>query len=179
MMNLGTFKSAPPVRPNALTTHTRIAALCSALILAASAMPALAANQGVNFGITVGVRHYCQIVLTQQGTMAVDSGATVLGSKEPGGSAATAEITTTRGSYSVSLDAPTTFDAMPTGGDTGVTFATNYSMTGATTSPEVPGTTSTKAKKGLTSVTMDLTATRSAGVYPAGNYSGVAVLRCE
>ncbi len=154
-------------------------ALAICLLSASMFSTSSASQQGIPFGVTVGVRQYCQIVVTQSGTLTTNAGLTELSSKQPGGAQGLAEITTTNGSYWVSVDAPTTFSSMPTSGDTGVSFATSYSLSGATTAPETAGTVTTKAKKGVTDVAVDFVASRAGSIFPAGNYTGVAVLRCE
>lgn len=154
-------------------------AVAMCLLAAGMFSPSSASQQGIVFGVTVGIRQYCQIVVTQSGTMTTNAGLTELSSKQPGGAQGQAEVTTTNGSFNISVDAPTSFSTMPTDGDTGVTYATSYSLSGATTAPETAGTVTTKAKRGVTDVAVDLVATRTGSIFPAGNYTGVTVLRCE
>ncbi|MEP1208837.1 MAG: hypothetical protein ABJM29_14180 [Rhizobiaceae bacterium] len=151
------------------------------LAIACAAVPgqALTAQQGVNFGGTIGVRQFCQIVLVEDGVLAQSSDQQQLSSKQVGGSAGRAQITTTNGSFDVSIDTPTGFTAMPAGGDTGVTYLSDYSLTGATTVAETAGGTATKLKRGVTDMTANFTANRLADPFPAGTYSSILTVRCE
>ena len=164
---------------NQVRTHALISIAMISSIAVLIPQTLNAAQQGIPFGGTVGVRHYCQIVLTGNGVMAPSPDFLELSSMQAGGVAGVAEITTTNGSFDASIDTPTGFSTMPTGGDTGVSFSSNYSMTGVTTVPQTPGGTVTKLKRGLTNLSANFIATRVGSVFPAGSYSSVLVLRCE
>ncbi len=144
-----------------------------------STYPADAAQQGVPFGANVAQRHFCQILVLNPGVLAPSADFLELSSKQAGGSAGIAELTATNGSFWLSTDAPTGFTTMPTGGDTGVVFSSTYQTSGDTTTPETPGTTSTKLKRGVTQASVHMIANRSGSVFPAGNYSGEVTVRCE
>lgn len=140
---------------------------------------AIAVQQGVAFGGTIGLNNFCQILLVQDGALAQNSDLTQLASNQPAGRPGLVEITATRASYQVWLDSPTGFTTMPTGGDTGVTFSSSYSLTGATSASNVTGGTATRLKIGQTNLAADLVANRSGDTFPAGNYSSEVTVRCE
>ncbi|NKB54305.1 MAG: hypothetical protein GKR97_19200 [Rhizobiaceae bacterium] len=140
---------------------------------------ALSAQQGINFGGTIGVKQFCQIVLVEDGVLAQSSDQQQLSSKEVGGAAGRLQITTTSGKYKVSIDTPAGFTAMPAGGGADVTYLSDYSLTGATAAAETSGATETKLKRGLTDMRAHFTANRLTDPFPAGTYSSVLTVRCE
>ena len=140
----------------------------------------LAAQQNLTFAGTVGLRRYCQIVLTNNGVLTQSADLMELSSTQAGGSAGIAEITKGRGGYKVSVDAPTGFTTMPADGDTGVTFSATYSTTGATTlSERTAGSRPRRVRRGLTTLAANFTASRTGSTFPAGNYSAAITVRCE
>ncbi|MEZ5813041.1 MAG: hypothetical protein R3D45_16665 [Rhizobiaceae bacterium] len=123
-------------------------------------------------------RHYCMVVVGNPGTMAPSIGNAALSSKVAGGYAGTAEITATNSSYRASVIAPAAFVASPSLPGA-VTFDTAFSGSGATNFYDVPGATEVKIKRGVTSISADLTATMQNGSFAAGQYMAELTLRCE
>lgn len=120
------------------------------------------------------------------GTMKANVNINTFGSKQAGGSSATATITASSllctllnllDCYSVSAPAPAAFTSAPSGGDTNVTFATVYRLDGS--GIDTPGGTPQRLTNGTHSLQVDLTATKSPGIFPAGNYQGMVTVRCE
>jgi len=127
----------------------------------------------------------CTIVIGPSGTMVPNPAITALSSKLAGGSAARATVTMNSlvcivlgliDCYSVSAPPPASFAASPGGGGTGVAFTSTYRIDGG---GEIAGSTATKRRNGTYDVTVDLVATRAAGVFPAGDYRAEVTLRCE
>ncbi|WP_195178319.1 hypothetical protein [Mesorhizobium sp. INR15] len=128
----------------------------------------------------------CTIVVGPSGTMKANTAINILGSKQAGGQSASATITASSllcsllnllDCYSVSAPAPAAFTSAPSGGGTNVTFSTVYRLdgTGADTNGSVPQ----RVANGTHPIEVDLTATKSSGVYPAGSYQGTVTIRCE
>lgn len=149
------------------------------VVCTAIPLPAIAAQSGINFGGTVGLRNYCQVVLVEGGVLAQSGDQKELSSEQAGGVAGRAQITTTRGRYRVSIDAPTGFSSMPPDGDTNVDFSSAYSLTGATTATRRNGARSTRLGRGRTDLAAHFSARRVVGSFPAGSYSSVLTVRCE
>jgi hypothetical protein len=108
-----------------------------------------------------------------------------LSSTAPGGSAASATVTTYSllcsvlgllNCYKISVVAPASFQSGPSGADSGVTFAASYSISGGSL---LLGLIPTTLLNGTYAVAVNLTATRASGVFPAGDYRAVTTLRCE
>lgn len=153
--------------------------IAGAMVLG-SVLETTSAQQGVVFGGTVGLRHFCQIILMNPGTITPSPDLMELSSKQTGGTAGRAEITTTNGSFSViSVDAPPTFQVAPTNGDTGVTFAASYLASGATLVTETSGTVQTQLGNGVTLLDVHLVASRVGTPFPQGAYNAVTTVLCE
>ncbi|TGQ53203.1 hypothetical protein EN836_15590 [Mesorhizobium sp. M1C.F.Ca.ET.193.01.1.1] len=144
-------------------------------LLAAFPLPAQAAIVGT-----------CTIVIGASGTMKSNPAINIFGSKQAGGSSAGATITASSllctilnllDCYSVSAPAPIAFTSAPSGGDTNVTFDTVFRLDGS--GVDIPGSSPQRVINGTHSVQVDLTATKSSGIFPAGNYQGTVTLRCE
>jgi hypothetical protein len=127
----------------------------------------------------------CTIVIGAGGTLAHNPAITVLGSRQGGGASATATVTANSlvcsilnllDCYSISAPAPAAFLTAPTGGDANVGFGTLFRLNGGA---DLPGNVPAKLANGTYSVTIDLTATRSAGIFPVGSYQAAVTLRCE
>ncbi|EKF20948.1 hypothetical protein [Nitratireductor pacificus] len=147
------------------------------LILAAISTSAGAVDGSVIFNGTV--LSTCLITIGTPGTLAANAGFTALSSDEAGGISGTATILTTGLGYNVSTAAPSAFTSAPAGGDDSVTFASSYSASGVTSLLDVVGTLTSPLGLGLTNLNVDLTATKSAGHFPAGVYSAVVTVTCE
>ncbi len=148
-----------------------------ALLIAAT----LASSQPASAAI-IGT---CTIMIGASGTMTASPAITTLGSRLPGGQSAGATINASSlicsllnllDCYSVSAPAPAAFTSSPNGGNTSVTFATTYRLDGG---GDTPGSTPQKLTNGNHTVQVDLTATKSTGIFPAGSYQGVVTVRCE
>ncbi|MDX8477369.1 hypothetical protein RFN28_02610 [Mesorhizobium sp. VK24D] len=150
-------------------------ALLGAAVLAACCVPTQAAIVGT-----------CTIVIGASGTMKANPAINIFGSKQAGGSSATATITANSvlctlfnliDCYSVSAPAPLAFTSAPSGGDTNVTFDTLFRLDGSAV--DIPGSSPERVINGTHSIEVDLTATKSPGIFPAGNYQGTVTVRCE
>lgn len=128
----------------------------------------------------------CTIMVGASGTMKANVNINTLGSKQAGGSSATATITANSllctllnllDCYSFSAPAPAAFSSAPSGGDTNVTFSTVYRLDGSGT--DTPGGSSQRLPNGTHTVQVDLTATKSPGIFPAGTYQGTVTVLCE
>lgn len=120
----------------------------------------------------------CTVVADSNGTLALNGLSTILSSTEAGGSAGAATVTTNNTTFSVSIDAITAFTTGPADADTNTTFATQYDASGATTASGVDGGTSTSLGLGVTTLSVDATATKSSGTFSAGTYQLTATVRC-
>ena len=128
----------------------------------------------------------CTIMIGASGTMKANLAINTFGSQQPGGSSATATITASSllctllnllDCYSVSAPAPIAFSSAPSGGGTNVTFATSFRLDGSPT--DIPGSSPQRVSNGTHAIDVDLTATKSSGVFPAGNYQGTVTVLCE
>ncbi len=122
--------------------------------------------------------HFCMVVIGNPGTMAPTIGNVALSSKVAGGYSGTAEITATNSSYRASVIAPAGFISSPNLPGP-VSFEADFSGSGATNFSNVPALYEVKIKKGLTSISADLTATIQGGAFTAGYYQAELTLRCE
>lgn len=121
----------------------------------------------------------CVLTVGVPGVVAPNADFTALDSREAAGTSGTVAVLTTGTTFSLSADAPTGFNVAPTGGGDNVTFEARYQATGATTIGATLGTVTTPLNLGLTTASVDLTATKSAGVFPQGAYEADIVVRCE
>lgn len=160
---------------------SRIATLRLTVLLAISALassPASAALDGT-----------CTIMVTRTGTMVTNANASVLSSKPAGGAYAMASITIQPGllgalcsllqvlnCFALSVVPPASFTSAPSGGGGNVSFNTVFRIDGGADQPQ---NTPVTVLNGSHSVQIDLTATKSSGIYAAGNYQGTVTLRCE
>ena len=139
--------------------------------------PAVAQTTGdVTFNGTV--LDSCLVVIGTPGNLAPNTNNTLLSTDETTGLEAAATITTTSASFDVNVDVPTGFASAPSGGDTAVTYAADYSATGATTATDVNAGTATDLGFGVTALTVGASATKTTGVFPAGIYQMQTTVRC-
>jgi hypothetical protein len=159
----------------------RVCAL-SGLMLA-TAFPVFAQNPGFGIDpaplINADRGPACQIMIRDNGTMVQNVGSTRLSSLINPGRPGLADVTTTTGSFYLSVDRPQGFSAAPQGGSSDVAFSTQFSGRGKTNFSLSPGTARVKLKNGLTNVEVHLEATKLSGSFPAGRYSATVTLRCE
>ena len=150
-------------------------ALLVTAALAALCLPARAAIIGT-----------CTIMIGASGTMKANVNINTFGSKQAGGSSATATIMANSllcsllnllDCYSVSAPAPIAFTSAPSGGGTNVTFATVYRLDGS--GADIAGSSPQRLTNGTHTLQVDLTAAKSPGIFPAGNYQGTVTVRCE
>ena len=152
-----------------------LAATIATILAAAPA--ALAATANVPFsGVVVST---CTLAVATPGILAPNSNYTVLGSNQPGGSAGAVTIISTGATFKVSATAPSSFTVAPADGNTNTTFQAHYQSTGATSIGSVLGSTATPLNAGVTSLSVDLSATKSSGVFSQGAYTSEVVVRCE
>lgn len=123
--------------------------------------------------------HYCQIMVTQPGALSPSFVGNELSSRLPGGRSGYANVTATRSSYRIAVDAPVAFSNMPSNGDAGVRFRASYSATGNTNFGRTRGGVARKIKRGHTRIKTNLTARRQGSPFPQGQYSAQITLRCE
>lgn len=123
--------------------------------------------------------HYCQIMVTQPGTLSPSFNGNKLSSKLPGGHAGFANVTATRSSYKVVVEAPMAFTNMPSNGGDGVRFRASYSATGNTNFGRTRDGVAQKIKRGHTRIKTHLVAKRQGSSFPQGHYSAQITLRCE
>jgi len=150
-------------------------ALLAVALLAGLCLPAEAAIIGT-----------CTIMIGGTGLMKANPTINIFGSKQAGGSSATATITASSllctilnllDCYSVSAPAPAAFSSAPSGGNTNVTFATVFRLDGS--GLDIAGGSPQRVTNGTHSLQVDLTATKSPGIFPAGSYQGTVTVRCE
>ncbi|MEI9414683.1 hypothetical protein O7A61_07175 [Mesorhizobium sp. Cs1321R2N1] len=79
--------------------------------------------------------------------------------------------------YSVSASAPAAFSSAPSGGGTNVTFVSVFRLdgSGVDNNGDVPQ----RVVNGTHAMQVDLTATKSSGIFPAGSYQGIVTVLCE
>lgn len=146
----------------------------------------MAALAGLCFPTQAAIIGTCTIVIGASGTMKPNPAINIFGSKQAGGSSAGATITASSllctilnliDCFSVSAPAPIAFTSAPSGGDTNVTFATVFRLDGSGT--DIPGSSPQRVINGTHTMQVDLTATKSPGIFPAGSYQGTVTVRCE
>lgn len=94
---------------------------------------------------------------------------TVLSSAGPGGQGATFRIFTALGT-NLTVDSPAGFTSAPPGGDANVSFTTTVSSTGNTVFGGLLGGLSQPLGIGTSTITVNVTAEKTAGIFPAGEY---------
>lgn len=126
----------------------------------------------------------CTVVIGATGQLRNNPAITVLGSRQPGGSSATATVTASSllcsvlnllDCYSISTPAPAGFLSAP-GNYANASFSTVFRI-GA--GPDRPGNTPFRVANGNHQLQVDLTATSTGGIFPAGPYRAEVTVRCE
>jgi hypothetical protein len=154
-------------------------------VTALLASATVAAGQESGIGLEPAIRApeargpTCQIVILDNGTMVQNVGSTRLSSLINPGRPGVADVTTTTGSFYLSVDRPAGFSAAPQGGMSDVEFSTQFTGHGKTNFGLTPGSARVKLKNGLTNVDVHLEALKLRGAFPAGRYSATVTLRCE
>jgi hypothetical protein len=127
----------------------------------------------------------CTIVIGASGTMTADPTLGVFGSRQAGGSAATltvnpqslvCNILALLDCFSISAPAPVNFLSAPSGAADDMTFASIFRIDGGA---DLLGNTPVMVANGLKTMQVDLTATKSSGIFPAGSYQAQVTVRCE
>ena len=152
-----------------------IIAIAGALSFAGSAAHAVQATVPFTSVVTAT----CILTVGTPGVMTSNALFNGLSSTNAGGVAGTVSALATGAAFKVSAIAPTTFTVAPSGGGDNVTFSAAYRATGATSAGSTPGNTETTLNSGLTNVSVDLSAAKSAGNYTAGAYAAEVIVRCE
>ncbi|TIP04662.1 MAG: hypothetical protein E5X76_05750 [Mesorhizobium sp.] len=151
-----------------------------------SALFALAALAGLCLPAQAAIIGTCAIVIGASGTMKSNPAIDILGSKQAGGSSAGATITANStlcsilnllDCYTVSAPAPIAFTSAPSGGDNNVSFASVFRLDGS--GVDILGSSPQKLTNGTHTIQVDLTATKSSGIFPAGSYQAEVTVRCE
>ncbi|MCA0048375.1 hypothetical protein LB577_15730 [Mesorhizobium sp. B283B1A] len=150
------------------------------------ALLAMAALAGLCLPAQAAVIGTCTIMVGASGTMTANPAIGILGSRQAGGSSASATVVANSllcsilnllDCYSVSAPAPAAFSSAPSGGGTNVTFASVFRLDGA--GVDNPGSVPQRVANGTHGLQVDLTATKSSGIFPAGSYQGTVTVRCE
>lgn len=126
-----------------------------------------------------GDNNACAIIIGRTGSMNVNPEANEISSIGWGGQPGEAQIVATNSSFNLSMDEPLGFSLAPPKGNDATVFKSTYSGFGATNFSQSPGNTKIRVKKGTTSITANLTATKTSGTFPAGQYRAELTLRCE
>ncbi|WP_214476215.1 hypothetical protein [Mesorhizobium sp. dw_380] len=150
------------------------------------ALLAMAALAGFCLPAQAAIISTCTIMVGASGTMTANPSIGVLSSRQAGGSSASVTVVASSllcsvlnllDCYSVSAPAPAAFSSAPSGGGTNVTFASVFRLdgSGADNNGSVPQ----RVGNGTHAIQVDLTATKSAGIFPTGSYQGTVTIRCE
>ncbi len=158
--------------------RSKFLALAGAVASMGLANPVSAAAVDTNVPFLAEITSSCAVALGTPGTLAANANYSTLSSKD-GGISGTASVVTTGLGFKISAIAPSSFVSAPTGGGDGVTFTASYETTGATSTGQLPGATTTDLSLGVTAMTVDLVADRASGAYPAGSYRAEVIVRCE
>ena len=132
-----------------------------------------------NLQFTANIGGACILTVVNNGILAPNTGFTVLDSAQLGGVPASVTALTTSSGFSFSASTPSSFTLAPLGGNSNVTFATTYSGVGTTIIPPTAGSTATALNFGVTVITVNLAATKSTGIFPAGSYQADVTATCE
>ena len=155
----------------------KLLALAATLLLLSPAQ-AFAATTGALF--SGAVLSTCVLVAGTTGIIAPNADFTGLSSHNGGGQASLVNALATGSSFHITTEAPATFTLAPAGANTNTTFSSSYALSGSTTASEVDGATSTTLNIGNSTVTVNMAAVKSSGVFPASpTYTAVVTVRCE
>ena len=121
----------------------------------------------------------CTILVLTPGTLAVNTDGDLLSSENLGGLPGTATVTSTGLGYDLSITAPTGFDTAPTDGGTNTTYDASFSSIGVTIDPLVEVGDILSLGLGLSTLTVNASAQKSTGIFPAGTYQMTTTLTCS
>ncbi|MGF1545267.1 MAG: hypothetical protein ACFB00_12350 [Parvularculaceae bacterium] len=147
---------------------------CAACLCAS---PALAQSTG-NVQFNGVVLDSCIVVVGTPGLLQPNAQSNALSSAETGGLPGLATVTATSADFDLEVDPPVAFASAPAGAETNAAFAASYSAAGATNATDTPAGAPTSLGFGVTAVTVNASATKSAGAFPAGAYQLETVVRC-
>ncbi|MCB1382300.1 MAG: hypothetical protein KDJ73_05100 [Notoacmeibacter sp.] len=168
----------PQIRSGAGNARLTGFALIGMAVLASAGDSVLAAQQGVPMTIVLGVKKSCEIVLLQEGALAVSPDRMTMSSQLVGGVAGRAQINTTSPSFWAYYDLPTSFASQPATNTATPVFSGTWSGTGSTTFTNLAAGVGKKLPTGTVTITIDLSAV-AATAYAAGDYRAEATIRCE
>jgi hypothetical protein len=120
----------------------------------------------------------CVVLVTDSGTITPNGDYTELSSENAGGDRGGATITTTSANFDLVVDAPAAFSSAPSGGDAGVTFDALVTASGVTVLTDIVDGVLSSLGLGLTTLQVGVTASKGAGVFPAGAYQVPVTVRC-
>jgi hypothetical protein len=152
----------------------KISIVLAVAALAGFAGQANAATANAIFGGSVA--NSCTLTAGAAGVLVPNLESDVLSSSLSGGSASTVTALATARGFKVSAIAPASFT---TGDSTDTTFASSYDLAGPTTASGVAGATETTLNRGSHTVSVNLVATKSSGVFANGAYAATVTVRCE
>jgi hypothetical protein len=155
----------------------KLFAFSVAAFLFASAL-AQAATTGALF--SGSILSTCILVAGTPGIITANGDYTEMSSHNGGGLASTVVATATGSSFDITTEAPPAFTLAPAGANTGTTFSSTYALSGATTAAEADGATPRGLNIGISTVTVNMAATKSADAFPASlTYTATVTVRCE
>ncbi len=135
----------------------------------------VALGASVQPGSALGI---CTLVVNSNGQLALNVNADRLSSLNSGGSAGAVTATVVGLGITIQMTPPSNFTVAPSGGNNNVSFTAQMQGSGATLLGVTLGTLSLSLNAGITNVSFDLTAQKSSGIFPAGNYSADLGVRC-
>jgi hypothetical protein len=122
----------------------------------------------------------CILVAGTPGIITANADYTGMSSHNGGGLASTVVATATGSSFDITTEAPAAFTLAPAGANTGTTFSSTYALSGATTAVEADGATPRGLNIGISTITVNMAATKSADAFPASpTYTATVTVRCE
>lgn len=121
----------------------------------------------------------CTILVGGAGTLVANASRDALSSDFPGGIPGTAMIITTNASFSFFYEAPDSFALQPSSFSGTAMFKGTVSGNGATDFMNVAAGQGIRLKRGTTNVAASLTASMQGSAFASGQYTTMAVLRCE
>ncbi len=155
----------------------RLIALAAVLFLFVPGY-AYAATTGAVF--TGSILSICILVAGTPGIITPNADYTGMSSHNAGGLASLVTATATGSAFGITTEAPSAFTLAPAGANTGTTFSSSYALSGATTAAEGNGTIARGLNIGISTVTVNMAATKSADAFPASlTYSAIVTVRCE
>ena len=153
--------------------HKKLA--CAAVVAMASFAPSVyAATAPALF--SGAVTSTCVLTVGTPGLITANADFTQLSSDNAGGLESTVSALSTGVGFKVSAIAPSSFTTGPSTADS---FASKYTLSGATTASNIAGATTTTIAAGVTQVSVDLEAAKSSGNFNAGAYTAAVTVRCE